>query len=368
MTRWPVGWAARSARWRAACRGPASGCGRGWSGAAWHRRPRRWGRMLEPLRIGVVPSALVEATVRSALPSSALKAGPLAAAGAAVVRSGRTVAGKSAGVGKAAAALVVCMGIAAAGMGVFRADDTPPIEALRNPQAIARPISGITIDGRLDDWPAGMKRYPICNVLTTRTQHYRDSIKGSSDIDAEFMAGYDRKAGLIYLAVVVRDDDPVLKRSSSPQENDAVEIYVDGTFSDIKVGGPSWDDFPADLDAEHMPVLQYVGLAGEQPAYGDRFGANPSLVYARSREPNTRMKYRRRGNTTTYEWAIQAYDRYPDAPTRLEPGKRIGLEVAVVDKDSGRTKPAFLTWASPPETFKFLNAGSLGELYLADGP
>ncbi len=105
------------------------------------------------------------------------------------------------------------------------------------------------------------------------------------------------------------------------------------------------------------PCSSTSGLAGELPAYGDRFGANPSLVYARSREPNTRMKYRRQGKTTTYEWAIQAYDRYPEAPTRLEPGKRIGLDVAVVDKDSGRTKPAFLTWASPPKSFKFLDAG-----------
>ena len=117
-----------------------------------------------------------------------------------------------------------------------------------------------------------------------------------------------------------------------------------------------------------MPVLQYAGLAGEVPAYGDRFKANPSLVYARTREPRTRMKYRREGRTTTYEWAIQAYDRFPDVPTRLEPGKRIGLEVAVVDKDSDRSKPAFLTWGSPPEVFKGFDAESLGELFLAEKP
>ena len=38
-------------------------------------------------------------------------------------------------------------------------------------------------------------------------------------------------------------------------------------------------------------------------------------------------------NVTTYEWAIKAYDRYPDEPTRLHSGKRLGFEVAVVDKD-----------------------------------
>jgi hypothetical protein len=54
--------------------------------------------------------------------------------------------------------------------------------------------------------------------------------------------------------------------------------------------------------------------------------------------------------------------------TPLVAGRRIGLEVAVVDKNSGPTKPAFVTWGSPPQDYKGVNAGSLGELYLADGP
>ncbi len=49
--------------------------------------------------------------------------------------------------------------------------------------------------------------------------------------------GYDRRAGLIYLAVVVRDKDNVVHPAShkGPDSNilktDAVEVYVDGTFS-----------------------------------------------------------------------------------------------------------------------------------------
>ena len=45
------------------------------------------------------------------------------------------------------------------------------------------------------------------------------------------------------------------------------------------------------------------------------------------------MTWRREGDLTTYEWAIQAYDRFPGRPTRLIPGKRIGFDVAIVDKD-----------------------------------
>src|SRR5207249_1174752 len=110
------------------------------------------------------------------------------------------------------------------------------------------------------------------------------------------------------------------------------------------------------------------GVPGQVPAYGDPWGANPSLVYSRTRETRTKMKYRRRGHITTYEWAIQAYDRFPDRPTRLFPGKRLGLDVVVLDKDSAEVPPAWMYWGPPFSGFKGCDAGSLGELILADDP
>jgi hypothetical protein len=80
------------------------------------------------------------------------------------------------------------------------------------------------------------------------------------------------------------------------------------------------------------------------------------------------MKYRSEGDVTTYEWAIQPYDRFPDRLTQLVPGKRIGLDVAVVDKDSGKGRPAWMSWGSPPREFKGCDAASLGELLLVDEP
>jgi hypothetical protein len=174
----------------------------------------------------------------------------------------------------------------------------------------------------------------------------------------------------VYLAVLVADDDHIVRSASSPVANDAVEIYVDGKFSESRIEGATWERWPARLDASWMPALQYVGLAGSVPAYGDSSGANPALLYGKIRDPRSQpqMQYRRHGRTTTYEWAIPVYERFPDRPARLEPGKRIGLDVAVVDKDAGKTKPAFLTWGSMPAVFKGFDAGSLGELFLADRP
>src|SRR5262249_59580968 len=101
---------------------------------------------------------------------------------------------------------------------------------------------------------------------------------------------------------------------------------------------------------------------------GDRWGANASVGYGKTRETRTRMNYRREGDVTTYEWAIQAYDRYPDRPSRLVPGKRVGLDVAVVDKDTGDRPPAWMYWGPLYRGVKGCDAGRLGELLPADGP
>jgi hypothetical protein len=289
--------------------------------------------------------------------------------------------------------MLIGLGITAAGLGLSKAEKPlprptpptsvavvpesamPPPDPQRRPQAVARPLSGITIDGRLDDWPDGLRRYPIRSVLTGMPDSYRVELRQDrKDLEADFMAGYDPHLGLIYVAVVVRDDEHVIHNpklqgaGGEYLKTDSVEVYIDAAFSNRRIGLPSGDW--SKLNAAHMPVHQYVGIAGEVPAYGDPRGGNPSLVYASTGEPHTRMRYRRdeASKVTTYEWAIRAYDHFPDAPTKLVAGRRIGLEVAVVDKDSGRTKPAFVTWGTPPEVFKGLDAGSLGELYLAEGP
>jgi hypothetical protein len=119
-----------------------------------------------------------------------------------------------------------------------------------------------------------------------------------------------------------------------------------------------------------MPVLQYAGVPGRGRAYGDPLGANPSLVYGDIRRTTTAMATSRRNRVTTYEWAIQAFDHYPDRPTLLAPGRRIGLDVAVVDWDGPRQDDSgnqdWRCWAARPKGFKGCDAGQLGELILGE--
>jgi RNA polymerase sigma factor (sigma-70 family) len=249
----------------------------------------------------------------------------------------------------------------------------PPetIRPTRFPSAIAQPLAGITIDGRLDDWPKNLPTYAIRNQLIDHPSYDSSESRNEDDSSAYFMVGYDRSAGLLYLAVVVHDDDIVVHPSDT-LGTDAVEIYVDGAFSNRSIPTPG-GDWRETLDAKSMPVLQYAGVPGKVSAYGDRWGANPSLVYARQKESRTRMQVIRSGDVITYEWAVTVFDSFPEKPTELHPGKRLGLDIAVLDKDkktlrSASRHPSFRTWGAAPVEFKGCDAGSLGELILAQGP
>jgi RNA polymerase sigma factor (sigma-70 family) len=249
-------------------------------------------------------------------------------------------------------------------------DETP--RASRSPAALARALTGITVDGRLDDWPRDFARHPIRNqALGFSTYDSTPRSTGRRDPDAYFLVGYDPEDELIYLAVVVRDDELVIledvRRTDEPilYASDAVEVFVAGRDSGRKASYAAQSgDWRDGFDARTMPALQYVAVPGPVSAYADRSGSNPSLLYGRIERTKTKMAYRRDGNLTTYEWAIQAFDRYPDRSTRLQPGKAILFDVAVVEK--GREgPPAYLTWGPPPKSFKGGDAAQLGELVLA---
>ena len=272
---------------------------------------------------------------------------------------------------------------------VFRSNRTDRRRtATHHPSADAPALSGITIDGDLKDWPPAIPRYTINNLQSFPPRNGPGGLEHaflstSPDLSAAFSVGYDPKEQVIYLAVIVQDDHLIVGHTS-PWDTDSVEVYIDGLHSQTKM------PWPAETRATDMPVLQYVGLPGKGPVYGEARPAgsersaeeNPSLMFGGDiSKTKTRMAFRREGNVTTYEWAIQAFDHYPDKPTRLVPGMKLGFDVTVCDKDTPAQTPqaasdpeadrsAWISWGPSVDLggFKGLNAPNIGQIVLGRVP
>jgi hypothetical protein len=284
-------------------------------------------------------------------------------------------------------ALATVLGFVLTGAAVARDDDAPPA---RKASVEAPVLTDITIDGDLKDWPAAIPRYAIKNLQHLPPYYGFNGLGGadlstSPDLSAAFSVGYSPKEQVIYLAVIVRDDKLVVGNAGF-WDTDAVEIYIDGRHTE-----DSLPAFPAGktgetVDASDLPVLQYIGIPGEGRVYGvtkssgqERGPDNPILMFGDIKKTKTRMAFRREGGVTTYEWAIQAFDHYPDEPTRLIPFKRIGFDLAVADKDKAAVSPgpasepeddrtAWVCWGSDWKGLRFLNADHLGEIVLGRLP
>ena len=192
--------------------------------------------------------------------------------------------------------------------------------------ALALPVSGITVDGDLSDWPREMPALPIRNEFGAYgpTDTEMTDLDTSRDLSPSFRVGYDPEEQLLYVAVEVRDD--ILHPEGYMARTDACEIYVSGLHGED--GGP----------------IQYALVPGWRtyPTF-DRKGVHHNLGSDR----RSRGAWKRRGDVTTYEWRLlvrsgvpasprsgsSVFDPVPGRPIRLEGGGIIGFDVVVVDGD-----------------------------------
>lgn len=247
-------------------------------------------------------------------------------------------------------------------------DDLPD----RDSVALAFPLENIEVDGDLADWPEDIIRYPVRKLFMA--SGFRQP-EGGSDLSPAFSVGYNLKEQLIYLGVVVRDDKVVVGHTSH-MDTDAVEVYIDGLRSERKFSGQFANPIWQYVGLVDLPVQQYIAIPGSGKIYGTPHNTNPVVISGDVKKTRTQVAFRRVGDITTYEWAIQPFDRYPDQPTLLERGKRIGFDLAVADKDVPATSPqgmnepasahlAWVYWGPQWTGMKVLDAGNLGELILA---
>lgn len=214
-------------------------------------------------------------------------------------------------------------------------------------------LSGIQIDGDLSDWPADLDTHYLELTLDG------DSL-AKEDLDAHFRIGYSPEQQLLYLAIEVQDDTLALAGAGG-QAIDAAELYIDGDHSGGRMELPEIEGF-----AQQLTFLQYRGYAGEGSYDGD-YATNPFVCNADLSQTRTQMAHSIDDDKITYEWAIQPFDDYPRQPTALLPGKTIGFDLIIIDRDSEAddAKARRLMWM-PRETFDWQSGDQLGDVILGE--
>ena len=144
------------------------------------------------------------------------------------------------------------------------------------PFAIAAPLKNIVIDGKLDDWPAGLEKHWILHhgQAYGPTDIDTADLKTSADLSPRVMFGYSPEKNLLYVAVIVRDDKEV--PGFGPTATDGCEIYVEGTRKRKVV--PS--DFNRYFTPETMAAIGYDrAVDGGSYDTGQQGRANPKKSY-----------------------------------------------------------------------------------------
>ena len=120
------------------------------------------------------------------------------------------------------------------------------INAQNYEPAIAVPVSGISIDGNLTDWPKGLKSYEIGNLGF-------GELEDDKDCEATFMVAYNSAEKSIYLGVEVIDSKIVSSNSDNNIDLlDYMLLYLDpihnpngGSSLLFQAGGNLKEKFPA---------------------------------------------------------------------------------------------------------------------------
>jgi serine phosphatase RsbU (regulator of sigma subunit)/ligand-binding sensor domain-containing protein len=225
-----------------------------------------------------------------------------------------------------------------------------PARAHHEKTAYAIPLEDIVIDGLLDDWPEEMAIYPIDWVHPTA--YKTTPPDGPKDFTGSFRVGFDPKLNLLYLAIVVEDEDLVIHTEAPNWAiQDLCEVYVDADHS----GGD-------DAFAKGAPFAQqFVMVAAPSKTYSTVFD-NPSLTAGDIHRSGVRAEVFRAGATTVYEWALPLFMVYPNNRLQIQSGKTMGFDVVVADAD-GADAGNWIAWN--PGGAKYASSDRLGDLMFA---
>lgn len=225
---------------------------------------------------------------------------------------------------------------------------TMPCYAHTGGTAYATPLSDITIDGNLDDWPDGLHVYQIGWIVDDFVNP--SLIKDPEDFSASFRVGYNLKDNLLYVAVVVIDDD-LLVNAENPniQNQDVCGVYVDADHS----GG----------DSDSQGRQLYVMVPGPS-TWRKSMEANPSLNKGDTKATGMKGAFSYSGNTIFYEWEIPLFDTFPAQRHQIQVGTTIGFEFVMGDADD-EEKATYIHWT--PGSGKKKSSDLFGHLVFLNG-
>ncbi|MEM6395080.1 MAG: serine hydrolase [Bacteroidota bacterium] len=196
------------------------------------------------------------------------------------------------------------------------------------------PLTGITIDGDLGDWPAEVQIHSMTHV------HYGDGISGPEDAEVSWRAGYDRERGCLYVGVQMQDDDYVKTPDNDHySSHDFQVLYIDPAHNPDGSGVIAYE-----IDEDHRKIVEQEMLS----FYPQVKDASYDQI---------ELQIKRVGDVVTYEWKIEI-----GGP--LVSGRVIGFDYAAFDKDTDQNH-VMITWGARGGD-KFQNANRIGDLILLE--
>lgn len=196
------------------------------------------------------------------------------------------------------------------------------------------PISNITIDGNLNDWPAEIHPNAMLHI------HYGKGIEGPEDALAFWRGGYDAQSGHLYIAVTMVDNDYVKTPDNSHfSSHDFQVLYLDPAHSPEGAGVIAYE-----IDEHHRKIVKQEGLHFYPQVKNASF-------------EQVQLAIAKKNNLITYEWKIQVSG-------TLSAGRVIGFDYAVFDKDTDE-EHVMVTWG-PTQGNKFRNSNLIGDLVLSE--
>ncbi|WP_340066793.1 serine hydrolase [Ascidiimonas aurantiaca] len=201
--------------------------------------------------------------------------------------------------------------------------------------AYAYPITNITVDGNIADWPEELKKYSI------EKRPIGKASDDPGDFQAYFKVGYNVSEKALYVMVMVTDD-----------------VYITDTRD--TAGWNTQDILNFYINENHAPGGSGVDLY----QFGKVF--RKTNDYKASWDPSKKetnwddveIAYVQEGTATIYEIKVKLKN-------KITRNKAIGMDFVLVDKDidDGKSSNAYVTWGE--KLGKSSYPGRLGDVILA---